>query len=160
MAQKWTWVTKSRFNQSSSFLIWSKTFFFWPLMLFNAMYLNTFFNVFFFPSATLLIAMFPLKPILMFSLVLHVQFSGGKKNLFPSGSKFSHWGTKCVPKFKHHPGQCEGWGEQEEDPRWIRAMLASVWEKSAGWVTRHGKKKSLRKYSTNRRRSRQKVSHL
>lgn len=83
------------------------------------------------------------KPILMFSLVLSVQTLG--KSPFPLGSKFSHWGTKCVPKFKQHPRQCEGWREQEVDQCYSQAILTSVWEKIAGLLTLQGNKKGLRK---------------
>lgn len=50
----------------------------------------------------------------------------------------------------------------EKNKRWTstRATLSSVWEKIAGLVTLHGNKEGLRKYSTSRRLSCQKISHL
>ena len=104
---------------------------------------QTAFVHFFFSPSNLHVS--PFKPILMFSLALHVPTLGKKKSPFPLASKFSHWGTNHVPKFKQHPGQCEGWGEQEVDQCSSQAMLTSVWEKIAGLLTLQGNKKGLRK---------------
>lgn len=50
----------------------------------------------------------------------------------------------------------------EKNKRWTsaRATLSTVWEKIAGLATLHGNKEGLRKYSTSRRLSCQKISHL
>lgn len=50
----------------------------------------------------------------------------------------------------------------EKNKKWTsaKATLSTVWKKIAGLVTLHGNKESLRKYSTSRRLSCQKISHL
>lgn len=55
------------------------------------------------------------KPILMFSLALLVPTLGKKKAHFLLVPSSPAEGTKSVPKFKQHLGQCEGCREQEVD---------------------------------------------